>query len=192
MIADAADRNRVKVAFFPGPKGSGWAPDTLKGFFEVQRNNPGKIKLFPPRWGDTGYDVQRRLIEGFLQKHPDVDYIVGNAVAAEVAIDVLKERGLSHQVKIVATYFIPTIFEKLKQGLIAAAPSDVTVAQGKMAVDMMVRLLDGEQPGLDFPFRSGPIIPVVTADNIGEFRYEEFFGLPGYQPVFDVEPEQQP
>lgn len=188
VIADAADRNRVTVAFFPGPKGSGWAPETLKGFFKVQRDNPGKIKLFPPRWGDTGYDVQRRLIERFLQKHADVDYIVGNAVASEVAIDVLKERGLSQQVKIVATYFIPTLYDKLKQGLIAAAPSDVTVAQGEIAIDMMVRLLNGEQPGKDFPFRSGPVIPVVTADNIGDFKYEEFFGMPGFQPVFEVDP----
>jgi protein TorT len=67
VIADAADRNRVKVAFFPGPRGSGWALDTLKGFFKMQRDNPGKIKLFPPRWGDTGYDTQRRLIEDFLR-----------------------------------------------------------------------------------------------------------------------------
>ena len=192
VIADAAERSRVTVAFFPGPRGSGWAPETLKGFFKIQRDNPKKIKLYPPRWGDTDYDVQRRLIEEFLQVHSDVDYIVGNAVAAEVAIDVLKARGLSQQVRIVATYIIPTIYDKLKQGLIAAAPSDVTVAQGKMAIDMMVRLLDGEQPGKDFPFRSGPIIPVVTTDNISDFSYEEFFGMPDFQPVFEVEFKQQP
>jgi protein TorT len=61
-----------------------------------------------------------------------------------------------------------------------------------MAVDMMVRLLDGEQPGKDFPFRAGPIILTVTADNIDDFRYETFFGTRDFDPVFEVEAEHQP
>jgi len=190
VVGDTADKKRASVAFFPGPKGSGWAPETLKGFFTVLREHPGRIKLFPPKWGDTGYHVQRALIEDFLRDHADVDYIVGNAVAAEVAVDVLQSRGLLPRVKIVATYFIPTIFDELQAGLIAAAPSDAPVIQGQMAVDMMVRLLNGEQPGVDFAFRSGPIIPLVTTENIPGFKSEQFFGLSDFQPVFELEPER--
>lgn len=192
VAADAVARDRVTVGFFPGPKGSGWAPETLKGFFRAQRESRGRIRLLPPKWGDTGYAVQRRLIEAFLDRHPDVDYLVGNAVCAEVAIDVLRERGLAEQVKIVATYLIPSLYDKLAEGLIVAAPSDVTVAQGRMAVDMMARLLDGEQPGKDFPFRAGPIIQVVTPDSIHGFSYETFFGARDFRPVFELQHEEPP
>ncbi len=188
VIKDSTARGKIKVAFFPGPKGSGWAPETLKGFFEVQRKHPGKIKLLPPKWGDTGYNEQRRLIEKVLDKHRNTDYIVGNAVAAEVAIEVLGEKELSGQVKIVSTYIIPTLYEKIEKGLVAAAPSDITVAQGKMSVDMMVRLLEGERPGKDFPFRSGPLIPIITPHDIGQYGYEELFGSPGFKPIFEVNP----
>ncbi len=190
VVEASRDKKRITVAFFPGPIGSGWAPDTLKGFFEVQRKNPGKIKLLPPKWGDTGYKAQRPLVEEMLQEHPDIDFIVANAVAAEVAVDILKEMGLNDNVKIVATYIIPTIYDEIKGGLIKAAPSDVTVAQGEMSVDMMVRLLNGEKAGRDFPFRAGPLIPIVTEANIEKYSYESFFGKPGFKPVFDLEPQE--
>ncbi len=188
VIADAALKDKVTVAFFPGPKGSGWAPESLKGFFRAQRENPGKVRLLPPKWGDTGYTVQRALIEASLRQHPDIDYLVGNAIGAEVAVDILKERGLSQQVKVIATYLIPSIYDKVRQGEIAAAPSDITVAQGRMAVDMMVRLLDGAIPGEDFPFRAGPIIEIVTSESANDFSYEALFGAPSFSPVFELDP----
>ena len=186
VTADVPAGEKALVAFFPGPKGSGWAPESLKGFFRAQREQPGKTRLLPPRWGDTGYAEQRRLIEAFLDRHDDIDYLVGNAVAAEVAIDVIKERGLDRRIKIVATYLIPSLYDKVQAGLIAAAPSDMTVAQGRMAVDMMVRILDGEQPGEAFPFRAGPIIQTVTPENIGRFSYESLFGDRDFAPVFEL------
>ncbi len=57
-----------------------------------------------------------------------------------------------------------------------------------MAVDMMVRTLNGEQPGKDFPFRSGPFIPLITPENIDRFPFEGLFGPRGYEPVFSLEP----
>jgi len=188
FVVNDTEKQQIKVGFFPGPKGSGWAPETLKGFFAVQRENPGKIRIFPPKWGDTDYQVQRQLIKDFIKKRPDIDYIVGNAVAAEVAVEVLAEMELSDRIKIVSTYIIPTIYEKVKTGEITAAPSDVTVAQGKMAMDMMLRILNGEKPGIDFPFRAGPIIPVISKGNIAQYSYEEFFGQPEFKPVFNYQP----
>lgn len=184
VVKDAAGKD-ITVAFFPGPKNSGWAPDSFNGFIETVKKSAGKVRVLPPRWGDTGHDAQRKLIGEDLKKHADIDYIVGNAVAAEVAVDVLKETGRKN-VKIVSTYIIPTIYEKVKQGVIKAAPSDLTVVQGKMSVDMMVRLLNGEKPGKDFPFRSGPSIPVVTTDNIGQYGYEYLFGSRDFKPVFEL------
>ena len=188
FVANDSNKKQIKVGFFPGPKGSGWAPETLKGFFAVQRKYRGKLRVYPPKWGDTGYEVQRKLITEFIKNRPDIDYIVGNAIAAEVAVDILKKQGLSDKIKIVSTYIIPTIYEKVKTGDITAAPSDVTVALGKIAMDMMYRILNGEKAGEGFPFRAGPIIPVISQNNITQYRYEQLFGQQGFIPVFDFTP----
>ncbi len=177
--------HRKKIAFFPGPAGSGWAPETLKGFFSIHRKHPGKFKILPPKWGDTGYLAQKELIKQVLAKHKDLRYIIANAVAAEVAVDLLAEQGLTDKIDIISTYISPTIYGKIKKNKILAAPSDFTVSQGKMAVDMMVKLLNGEKAGVHFPFRSGPLIPVITAQNMLNYPYEMLFGKKDYQALFN-------
>ncbi|MBN1931514.1 MAG: TMAO reductase system periplasmic protein TorT [Desulfobacterales bacterium] len=188
IINNLRSEEKINVAFFPGPINSGWAPETLKGFFEILKKNPGKIKLLPPKWGDTDYDIQRELLVTALKKHPDIDYIVGNAVAADVAVDILKEMRLNRRIKIVSTYLMPTLYEKIKNGLVTASPCDLSAVQGKIAVDMIVRILNGEKPGKDFPFRAGPFIPVISNDTIGAFSYEDFFGPANFKPVFNLTP----
>jgi len=188
VVKDSA-KKQIKVGLFPGPQGSGWAPESLKGFFALHREYPGKIKIYPPKWGDTDYKVQRHLVSDFIKKHPDIDYIVANAVAAEVAIEVLQEHGLTDKVKIISTYIIPTIYEKVKMGKITAAPSDITVSLGRMAMDMMLRMLNGESSGKDFPFRAGPVIPVISNQNINQFSYEMLFGKVDFKPVFNFSPQ---
>ena len=119
-----------------------------------------------------------------LAKHKDLNYIVANAVAAEVAADILAEQGLTEKIGIVSTYINPTVYEKITTHNILAAPSDFTVSQGVMSVDMMVKLFHGERAGIHFPFRAGPLIPVISADNIMNYPYEVLFGKKDYKAVF--------
>ena len=187
FVAKDSGGQAVKVVFLPGPAGSGWAPDTLDGFkAAVEEKVPGKVEILDVKWGDTGKDVQVSLIEDSLNAYPDVTYLVGNAVAADAAPDILANR--SEKPKIVSTYIIPPLYDKIAEGKVAAAPTDFTALQGRMAVDMMVRILNGEKPGVDFPFRSGPIIKVVTPENYKDFAYEDMFGPPDFRPVFSVKP----
>jgi periplasmic protein TorT len=186
VIADAAGKKDVNVVFLPGPAGSGWAPDTLDGFKEATKNFPGKVNILAVKWGDTGKNVQLNLIEDALQTFPKIDYLIGNAVAADAAVGPLAESNRADAVKVVSTYIIPPLYDKIKQGRVAAAPSDLTVIQGRMAVDMMVRILNGEKPGKDFPFRAGPIIPTITKANIDQYPYEMLFGDRSFRPQFKV------
>ena len=84
--------------------------------------------------------------------------------------------------KVVSTYIIPDVYDLIKQGKIEAAPSDMTVTQGIIAVNMMAKILNGKKAGIDFPFRVGPNIPVITKDNL--LNYESMFGTKNYQAVF--------
>jgi len=188
FVAEDSGGQDVTVVFLPGPAGSGWAPDTVDGFkAAVEEKVPGKVQILDVKWGDTGKDVQVSLIEDALNAYPDVTYLVGNAVAADAAPDILANR--SKKPKVVSTYIIPPLYDKIAEGKVAAAPTDFTALQGRMAVDMMVRILNGEKPGVDFPFRAGPIIKVVTPQNYKDFKYEDMFGPRDFRPVFSVKPK---
>ncbi len=182
--AAAAGKSTLQVAFFPGPKGSGWADDTVDGFKAATEFFEGDISIVAVEWGDTGLGKQAELIKTVLQQHPDLDYVVGNAVAATVAPDILAETG--SRAKVVGTYITPALYERINDGKVAAAPADMTVDQARIAVGMMTRLLDGEVPGKDFPFRAGPLIPVVTMETIADFPYKTLFGPKGFKPVFQA------
>lgn len=187
LMQDAKGKPEVNVVFFPGPAGSGWAPDTLDGFQEAIKKFPGKINILAVKWGDTGKDVQLKLVEDALQTFPKIDYLVGCAVMADAAVGPVAETGRKGT-KIVSTYIIPPLYEKIKKGEVAAAPSDMTVTQGQMAVDLIVRILNGEKPGKEIPFRSGPQIPTITKANIDKYPYALLFGPESFRPEFKVEP----
>ncbi len=177
----------VNVVFLPGPAGSGWAPDTLDGFKAASSKlAPGKVKILDVKWGDTGKNVQLQLIENALATYPQLDYLVGNAVASDAAPSALETAGRVGKVKVVSTYITPPLYQDIAKGKVAAAPTDFTALQGRMAVDMMVEILNGKVPGKDFPFRSGPVIQVVTPSNYRTFSYEAMFGAPNWRPVFTV------
>jgi periplasmic protein TorT len=188
--AKAQGKKEINVLFLPGPAGSGWAPDTLDGFNEAVKTFDGKVNMLAVKWGDTGKNVQLDLIENSLKTFPTIDYLVGNAVAADAAVGPLAETGRAKSVKVVSTYIIPPLYEKIKKGLVAAAPSDLTVTQGQMAVDMIVRILNGQKAGKDFPFRSGPLIPTITQANIDQYPYELLFGPKDFRPEFKVDPKK--
>ena len=190
FVCADAPAGDIRIAFFPGPTQSGWAPDTYAGFLaaiERLRTTGRRVTVLPPLYGDTRPDVQRMRL-GTLNREDNrgIDYIVGNAVAAVEAVGYLEaHRGLHPKAKIVATYLTPTVYTQIEKGLIQAAPSDQTVSQCRIAVDMVVKLLNGQRAGVDFPFRAAPHIPLITSRNIARFPYEDLFGERGFTPVSD-------
>ncbi len=190
VIQDSNGKD-IKIAFFPGPELSGWAPETYEGFKEAmdKLKKPNQhIKLLEPSYGDTRPKVQRMRLDYVLNKseNHNMDYIVGNAVASVEAVEYLKENKTKHpKAKIVSTYITIGVYEQIEQKKIDAAPSDQTIQQCIIALDMMVKILNGERAGKTFPFRVGPIIPVITKDNIKEYPYESILGEKGYIPVID-------
>ena len=78
-----AGSDPVKVAWFPGPPGAGWVEAGNKGFHEAVKGSA--VEIVDTKYGDTGKEVQLKLVEDTLEAHPDLDYIVGTAVTAEAA-----------------------------------------------------------------------------------------------------------
>lgn len=188
-VLQNSHRKALKIALLPGPQKAGWAADTVKGFVQAisdLRAPHQNITLLDPLYGDTRKDVQRmRLAILNRSEHYGLDYIVANAVAAVEAVAYLGEnRDVHPACQIVSTYITAKVYEQMERGNILAALSDQSISQCQIALDMVVKILNGQTAGKDFPFRVSPLIPLITRENIGEYEYEKLFGEKGFTPVF--------
>ena len=175
-----AGGDAVKVGWFPGPAGAGWVEAANTGFLEAVKGSA--VTVLEPKYGDTGKEVQLKLVEDVLQSDPDVRYVVGTAVTAEAAQGLVRERGLQGKVDLLAFYMTPGVYEGIKRGFILAAPADSMVIQGRIAVDQAVRALEGKE----LIKHVGPKIFVVDPSNVESVPQTNILPPDDFKPVFSV------
>ena len=171
----------VKVAWFPGPEGSGWVPFVETGFRKALEKSSAEIVV--TKYGDTGREIQLILLEEALEERPDVDYIVGSAVTAEVAVSALRARALLGEIGILADYFTHAVYRGIKRRRIEAAPTDFPVIQGRLGIEQAVRLLEGRLELVHL----GPAIRLVDLDNVDELGTGTSLAPAWFAPRFIVE-----
>lgn len=171
---------KIKVAWFPGPPGAGWVEAGNTGFNKAIKDSD--LELVATKYGDTGKEIQLKLVEDVLQANPDIGYIVGTSPTTEAAVQLLRERNLSNKITVVAYYFTPGVYENIKSGRVLAAPTDSAVIQGRIAIDQAVRILEGK----DYRKHVGPEIYVIDKSNINTFDYGSSLAPKGWKPVFSV------
>ena len=172
--------NEAKVAWFPGPKESGWVQFIDAGFNEAIAGSG--VSVVAVKWGDTGKEIQRNLLQEVFEETSDFDYIVGTALTADAAVSELLSRNLRGKIDIVSTYFTHNVFRGIKRGHILAAPTDSPVLQGKLAVDQAVRILEGT---LNEPHLS-PHILMIDQNNVGQFDTKKSLAPASFWPTFEV------
>jgi protein TorT len=172
---------KVKVAWFPGPAGAGWVEDGNKGFLAAIKDSD--VEVVDSKYGDTGKEVQLKLVEDTLEAYPDIKYIVGTSPTAEAAIGLLRDRGLEDKIQVLSYYFTPPVYEGIKAGRIMAAPTDSAVIQGRIAIDQVVRILEGKP----YDKRVGPKIYVIDSANVKTFDRDSSLAPDDFKPTFTVE-----
>jgi protein TorT len=171
----------MKVAWFPGPKGAGWVAAGDAGFHEAIAN--GEIDIVATQFGDTGSAAQAKLIEAVLDQHAvDLDCIVGTAVTAEAAVKIMRRRGLADRTKILSYYYSPGVHRGIRRSSIIAAPSDLTVLQARIAVDVMVRMLEK----IDHYKHVAPRVMAVDRDSIRSWDTSTTLAPRGFRPIFSI------
>ncbi|QDQ87082.1 TMAO reductase system periplasmic protein TorT [Alcaligenaceae bacterium SJ-26] len=176
----------VTVAWFLGPRDAGWVLFLDAGFRDAIAGSD--VTLATVQWGDTGRSVQRQLVEDVLDTHPDLRYLVGNAVMAEVAVSELHHRGWQDRVGIVSAYMTPGVYRSLARGSILAAATDFPVLQGRLAVQQILARLEG-RPSEPYV---GPDVALLERDQIQRFPAQWTVPPAGFNPVFQVEPMSGP
>jgi len=165
---------------FLGQAGAGWVEAANQGFVDAVKGSA--VKVLAPKFGDTGKEVQLKLVEDEMQANPNIRYIAGTAVTAEAAQGLIRERGLQGKVDLLAFYMTPGVYEGIKRGFILAAPADSMVIQGRIAIDQAVRILEGKE----FVKHVGPKIFVVDPANVNDVPQTNILPPDGYAPVFSV------
>lgn len=180
-IKKQADGKPLRVAWFPGPEGAGFAVRQDLGFKEALKGT--KVQVVATKWGDTGRDVQLGLIEDTLQSDPNVDWIVGVAPAAEAAYGAVKEAGRVGKTKIASTYQTEAVAQEIRKGRVDYSGNDNVVWMGAMAVDLAVRELEGEQvKGIEIWPRPQSFVSGQKID----FDDSSAFAPAGFKPQFSV------
>ncbi len=170
----------IKIAWFPGPKGAGWVKFVEDGL--LPRLMDSSAEIVSVKWGDTGFETQLLLLEEVLEEHPDIDYIVGSAVTADAAVSLLRTKGMSRNIKILADYFTHGTYRAIKRGKVLAAPTDSPVMQGKIAIDQAVRVLEGK---LVYK-HVGPLIQMIDQSGIDNLNVAESMAPAWFKPTFQV------
>lgn len=176
----------VKVAWFPGPENAAWVAAGDRGFNDALAGS--HIKIIATKKGDTGKAAQAKLIESVLDDPGEdaankLDYIVGTTVSAEAAVSILRRRGLDQEIKVLSYYYGPGVHHGIKRGTIIAAPTDSQAIQARMAVDMMVRILE------DKPYfkHASPRVRIIDRDNQADWDSSTTLAPRGFRAIFSVQ-----
>ncbi|MDE0114204.1 MAG: TMAO reductase system periplasmic protein TorT [Albidovulum sp.] len=175
-----AGSGKVQVDWFPGPPGAGWVEAGNAGFQEAVAGSD--IEVVDTKYGDTGKEIQLKLVEDTLEAFPDINYIVGTSPTVEASISLLRSRGLTDQIRLLAYYFTPGVYRGIQRGQVMAAPTDSAVIQGRVAIDQAVRILEGKP----YEKHVGPALYVIDSNNIDTFDQASSLAPDGFKPTFTV------
>jgi protein TorT len=179
-LADDAGAT-VDVVWLPGPAGAGWVEASDAGFRQALTGQP--IRIVEALNGDTGRAAQSGLVASALERHPeDIDYIVGTAVTAEAAVGALRERALGDRIGIIADYYSPGVHRAIRRGQVLAAPSDLPALQTRIALDSLVRIVEGRE---FFPHVAAQVV-VIDQEKLATWDPSASLPPRGFRPVFNL------
>lgn len=139
---EAQGKDKVRAINFAGVAGAGWAEQAARGWTNAFEGS--LVELVEHKYGETGKSTQLKLVEDTIQTYDDVDAYVGVAVMTEVAPDVLEEAGMAGEIDLVAFYMSEGALRGIKDGTVLGVASNPMVVEAAVAVDLAVRLLEGE------------------------------------------------
>lgn len=141
------------------------------------------VSISAVRHADNNRNLYRDELEALLNTQTP-QYILGSAVAIEAGVSILKQRQLEHKVKLISSYLSPAILRGIYRGRVAFSNDDLVVVQGMLAIDVVVKELQGAKP-------FGDIGPKIQSQAIGRVNKEVLktsLAPADYYPIYRVIP----
>ena len=170
----------AKVAWFPGPTSGGGSSQSTKGLKAAIANSA--IEIVTIQHGLNEKITQFALLKNTLKTYNNIDYLAGNAVMAEMAINEVAQLPKAHQPKILSHYLSHGTYRGIKRDKILMANSDQMVLQGKMAVNQAVDYL---QTG-SIEAQQAPEIITIDQKSINRISAELSLSPSNYKPIYRI------
>lgn len=170
----------VTLAWLPGPKSGGGTPQASQGLITALKNS--SVELVTTQYGLNEKISQFALINQTLKNYPNIDYLAGNAVMAEMAISEVANLTTPKKPQILSHYFSHGVYRGIRRGKILMANSDQMVNQGKMAINQVVDFLQGR----DVKYNQGPEILSLNQNNINNFDVASSLSPSDFKPLYSV------
>lgn len=120
------------AVFLTGPNEAGWTGPLEKGLRDALAESAVEIRAVFR--GDTGLRSQLNLVETALIRHPDTDFLIGDAPAMEAAFGLFAAQTISTPPVLISTYVNHSVLRGLHNGHVEAAAFDDPVQQGILAI----------------------------------------------------------
>lgn len=140
LLTKAASKDNIRLALLTGPEKVGGTTWVEQGAIDALANSP--VIISSNRHADNNRNLYRDQLHHLLKDHVP-DYILGSAVAIEAAIGALQHQQLDTKVTLVSSYLSPAVLRGLYRQKVAFSADDQVVLQGKLAIDIVVRELQG-------------------------------------------------
>lgn len=183
-LLDSLGDTEANVVTFPGPAGSGWAESFNEGFRRAV-DEASNVTVLDEKFGDSGVAVQLQLIQDALQAYPEMNVIWGTAPTAEAGIAAVAEVGREGEIMIMSSYENQAMLDALNRGDIMGFATQYPVLEGRVAIDMAVRALEGAEL-MTFV---KPIPDMIAEGTVDSIDMEQVLAPATWQPVYSVTAE---
>lgn len=161
-------------------------PDKLGGSDYVEQGLSAALKdslvfISAVHHADNNRNLYRDELEALLAEQTP-DYILGSAVAVEAAVSILRQHQLSGKVKLISSYLSPAVLRGIYRGKVEFSNDDQVVLQGRLAIDITVRELEGAKAFGDI----GPKIQNLYPSHINKEVLKTSLPPADYYPIYRV------
>lgn len=169
----------VRVGWLPGPKTSGGTKPSTQGFFDAIENSD--VIIMRTFWADNDKELQRNLIQQVLEV-PNIDYIVGGAVAIEAAISETRTSRKNRDIGLISTYLSHGVYRGILRNKVLFAPTDKMVLQGKRSIQQAFAYLND----VEYDKKISPKIIKLTPDSLDKNIINESLSPSEFRPIFST------
>lgn len=169
----------VSLALLTGPDKLGGSDYVEQGVSAALKGS--SVKISAVHHADNNRNLYRDELEALLSEQTP-DYILGSAVAIEAGISILRHEQLTDKVKLISSYLSPAVLRGIYRGKVEFSNDDQVVLQGKLAIDITVRELEGAPAFGDI----GPKIQTLSPKHISKEVLKTSLPPADYYPIYRV------